>query len=259
MTRRVITAREQVEMLAPWRTATTEPGEGFPITDAGFTPRNDNGRWDYRYNPELQKNEYHNWGVHPQSAPASKTDQFYGRTKTVYYDPELTDMGRDDLHFIPSYLGNDITDMNPPTGMLWRGMSKEEYEEAGQRGYFQSRGDANIGDSQVGKTYFSTNADSAGNYASGFALPEHKPTFTHPGYVVGIPDRPELPREGGHEVGVPGQIPFDSATHHYRVRPVSITPGSRGMYKEWNGWSQAGGSHPGALYHWEPHKPGGSA
>lgn len=253
MTRRIVTARTQVEMLSPWRTAANE---GIPITDTGLPHTESNGRWDYRYSPGDQRDEYHEWRIHPTSAPATMSGNFFGKERTVHYDPSLTSISRDETGFVPSYRGNHLEDLNPPQGMLWRGMSKEEYEEAQRHGYFQSRGDANMGDSQVGKTYFSTGADHAGSYASSFSHTETEPTFTHPGYVVGIPDRPELPREGGHEVGVPGRIPFDSATHHYRVRPVSIEPGYQGMYKnQVHGWGTAGSSTPRVNYHWDQHQP----
>lgn len=313
MTRRVTTAREQAEMLAPWiRHAdridwewerdydgdwllVTRTPDGRPVAvptrrapydrtaaleDAAPPDIHDlmpgrfsdgNGRWDYRHR-ETSGDHYlrHEYGIHPATAPATHTfTNGFGRTHTVHYDPALTGGQEprpgefrqewDD----PQALRTPITALNPPQGMLWRGMSREEYEQARDRGYFESDGNHNIGDIQKGHTFFSTDPEQAGNYATWFAPPQFKPTFTHPGYVIGIPDRPDLPRgadptrpdPSSTEVGVPGRVPFSEVTHHYVGRPSVIRPGHQGVAEGWHGWEQSGGAHPSSEIVWQQLHP----
>jgi hypothetical protein len=231
-----------------------------------------NGRWDYRHQ-ETSGDSYlrHEYGIHPVTAPTTytHTDE-RGRIHTVHHDPALTggqeprpgEFGRPEWPN-PQALRNKITDLAPPPGMLWRGMSREEYEEARDRGYFKSDGNSNF-DFQQGVTYFSTDPEQAGNYATWFAPAAYKPTFTHPGYVVGIPDRPDAPRGGqpgkpdpsSTEVGLPDHIPFSEATHTYVGRPSTITPGRQGVAEGWHGWEESGGSHPSSDIIWQHHREG---
>jgi hypothetical protein len=270
MTRRVITAREQVQMLTPWRTAAEMPPSIHDIMPGRYT--DGNGRWDYRHQ-ETSGDSYlrHEYGIHPVTAPATHTYVDHrGRTKTVHYDPELTggQVPRPgqfrhewDDH---QALRNEVSDLALPPGMLWRGMSHDEYEKARQQGYFESQGDHNIGDIQKGLTFFSTNPEQASNYATWFAPADYKPTFTHPGHIIGIPDRPDVPRgpdptrpdPTSTEVGVPGRVPFGAVTHHYVGHPSTITPGSQGVVEGWRGWEESGGSHPTSTIMWKHHREG---
>lgn len=314
MTRRVVTAREQVQMLAPWirhasgatlRWERDSRGEwilvtrnpdgnpvaldtrrapvertGSQVADPGSPPSihelipgrfsNGNGRWEYRHR-ETSGDRYprHEYDIHPAESPTSHTfTNEHGRTYTVHYDPDLTGgqvprpgkWGHEwDDH---DALRSEITDLQPPPGMLWRGMSREEYERSRERGYFESDGGHNF-DFQQGLTYFSTKPEQAGNYATWFAPAAYKPTFTHPGYVVGIPDRPEVPRGGepgrpdptSTEVGLPGRIPFSEATHHYVARPSTIRPGQQGVAQDWHGWQESGGAHPSSTILWSRISP----
>lgn len=271
MARRIVSAREQVELLSPWRTAS---GEAAPPSIHDIMPgrfSDGNGRWDYRHQ-ETSGDSYprHEYGIHPVSSPTSHTfTNEYGKTYTVHYDPALTrgqtprpgKFGHEwDDH---EALRNEVSDLKPPPGMLWRGMSREEYEKSRDRGYFESEGGHNF-DSQQGLTYFSTNPEQAGNYATWFAPADYKPTFTHPGYVVGIPDRPDAPRGGdprrpdptSTEVGLPGRVPFSEATHHYVGRPSTIRPGMQGVSEGWHGWEESGGAHPSSTIMWSQMHPG---
>lgn len=273
MVRRVVSARDQVEMLSPWREAAQDPAPPVihDLMPGAFS--DGNGRWDYRHQ-ETSGGSYvrHDYGIHPTASPASHTfTDEWGKSHTVHYDPNLTGgqvpkPGRfghewDD----PQALRNEITDLAPLSGMLWRGVSQEEYDLAKKRGYFESRGDYNVGgDSQRGYTFFSTDPSQAGNYATWFAPQDFKPTFTHPGHVIGIPDRPELPRGAmpekpdprSTEVGVPGRVPFSAVTHHYVGRPSTIKPGRQGVSESWSGWERSGGSQPSSDIVWEDHSSG---
>jgi hypothetical protein len=109
----------------------------------------------------------------------------------------------------------------PKEGRLYRGMSADEYEAIQKSGMIQSGGEYNIGDSQKGLTYFTTEPDAAESYASSFAPKQFKPTFEKPAYVVGVKDPgPERFRhvEGtaGHERGIEGAISADDIEEVYR-------------------------------------------
>lgn len=225
--------------------AVSVPPSNIRLEDLVEIPEH-GGRWHFPYNGGEDGGEYssianHEWLMAPTDAPASRTDEFYGRPSTVYYDPARTQVSPGEFRHEYTNKGNRITDLNPPAGMLWRGMSDEEYQAAVQNGYFESPGEYNIGgESQVGKTYFSTGPDHAESYANGFAPWQYRPTFTRPGHIIGIPDRPDIPREGGHEVGIPGRIPFDEAVHHYVGHPYAIAPGTyRGISNKYDGqWDE---------------------
>lgn len=219
------------------------------------------GRWETRHQESkpgtYERSGRHEFGIHPANAPGKVDFERYGRPGTAYYDPTRTDMQDGDWGPEPTTKPNRISDHNPPAGMLWRGMSDEEYQGAKKDGYFQSKGEWNIGDGQVGKTYFSTNPEQAANYATGFSPWHLQPSFGKPGHVVGIPDRPEIEREGGTEVGVPGKVPFDQASHHFEAHPLTIRPGSIGYTNgDWSGkWELSGSSGPAVQTQWEPAHP----
>ena len=271
MARRIVSARDQVEMLSPWRTAAEDPTPPsiHDIMPGRFS--DGNGRWDYRHQ-ETSGDSYlrHEYGIHPVTSPASHSYVDHrGKTHTVHYDPALTGgqlprpgkWGHEWEN--PDAVRNKLTDLNPPPGMLWRGMSREEYERSRDRGYFESEGGHNF-DSQQGLTFFSTKPEQAENYATWFAPQAHEPTFTHPGYVVGIPDRPDAPRGaipgqteiGSTEVGLPGRIPFSEATHHYVGQVSTLRPGMQGVSEGWRGWEESGGAHPSSTIMWSRVHPG---
>jgi len=69
-------------------------------------------------------------------------------------------------------------------GLVYRGMSWAEYQNAKSKGYFKSRGGHNIGVTQEGATCGSTDPETAMVYASSFAPMSKKPTPEEPGVVV---------------------------------------------------------------------------
>ena len=69
-------------------------------------------------------------------------------------------------------------------GLVYRGMSWQEYQNAKRKGYFKSRGSYNIGTTQVGATCGSLDPDTAMLYAANFAPMQKKPTPNEPGVVI---------------------------------------------------------------------------
>lgn len=256
MTRRVITAREQHEMLSPWRLAATEP---FPLSSVMRVPE-DNGRYriDYHSGPEPGQRGIHTWTVSPASYPAvdSYTTQ-YGQDKTLYYDPAVIQPRRGDLgHEYEQPPNAQIKDVAPgDQGLLWRGMSHEEYENAKRQGYFESQGGGNIGDDQNGLTLFSTGVRDAGVYAASGAS-QHRAVFGKPAHIVGIPMRP-WDWELDHEKGIRGRIPFSDVAKHYVGHPYAIKPGKIQVVHDDRGLSVLGGGGGiGTIYHaWHEDHP----
>lgn len=217
----------------------------------------DDGRWDYYevYDKRNELGSSHDWTIEPRNYPEKRTTVTkFDRRSTVFFDPKETDVVEGEFGFeittpeVP--LEDSFEDI--PEKMLWRGMSKEEYELARKRGYFESLGEYNVGgDPQAGKTYFSTDVGQAGHYATWYAPPQFKPTFDHPGYVVGIEDIPDLVREQGTEVGVPGRIPFKDVKKVYKGKPYAIFPGEQSAVREFNdNWVSGGSVQPGIRVKW---------
>lgn len=113
-------------------------------------------------------------------------------------------------------------------GLLFRGMCYEEFCQARERGYFESRGACNLGGEQVGLTYFSKDAGQAAHYANGFAPWQFKATPDHPAVMVSIRDQlPHVPvaGTGEDEVGLAGRIPFSLVESTLFAHPISMSAG----------------------------------
>ena len=232
----------------------------FPALPEDFvrniSPDGFDSRWSYEttgYEPRSSDDRY-DLSINPVNSPAVIPGEENGlRKKPIFYDPERTELEWDELFgHSPTRQDRDLSHLAPPEGLLWRGMSNEEYENAKRDGYFQSKGDWNF-EGQEGETYFSTDPDAAANYANDFAPIQFKPGFGNPAHVIGIPDRPELPRYE-HEVGVPGQIPFSDVVQHYTGHPTAISPGSSSYFNDISTgeWSEGGGMGPSVSLAWEP-------
>lgn len=248
-------------LFRPRRTSSRrEANSEFPALPEDFvrniSPDGFDSRWTYEttgYKPRTSDDRYE-LSINPVNAPSVIPGGEENRRRNpLFYDPERTEMEWDDLFgHSPTRQDRDLSHLSPPEGLLWRGMSNEEYENAKQDGYFRSKGEWNF-EGQEGETYFSTNPDAAANYANDFAPVQFKPGFGNPAHVIGIPDRPDLPRND-HEVGVPGQIPFDDVVHHYTGHPTAINPGSQTYFNDISTgeWSEGGGSAPSVSLAWEP-------
>jgi hypothetical protein len=69
----------------------------------------------------------------------------------------------------------------------YRGMSFEELVDAKRKGYFQSSGMMNIGDSQVGYTFFGDTPSTARYYSGGFQPIPSSVTRNKPGVIIEVP------------------------------------------------------------------------
>lgn len=117
---------------------------------------------------------------------------------------------------------------------MYRGMSAPEYDQAIKRGFFKSLGEYNLGESQVGLTFFSSNPLQAENYASDFAPWPYKATPDSPAYVVEV-SRPDVIDEivGGTELGVKGEVPTSSIVRVFRGDVYAMSPAKMRVTDDW--------------------------
>lgn len=80
-----------------------------------------------------------------------------------------------------------IDDIPENPASAYRGMSFEELLNAKKKGYFQSSGIMNIGDSQVGYTFFGDTPSTARYYSAGFQPVPSSATRNKPGVIIEVP------------------------------------------------------------------------
>jgi hypothetical protein len=87
---------------------------------------------------------------------------------------------------------------------MYRGMSWEEYQSILEDGFIKSMGDYNIGDAQMGLTYFTSTPRSAQSYADGFAPPLYRSSIGRPAVVIAVPKRVgiKVPGTAEDEIGI---------------------------------------------------------
>lgn len=127
--------------------------------------------------------------------------------------------------------------------MMYRGMSWEEWEEAKRTGFIQSKGDMNIGEDQVGLTYYTDNVGEASSYASSFAPERYKATPEKPAIVIAVPKREgkSVGGTGRSEIGIEGQIPLSEVSRSWEGHPYySASDGNMTVRQEWGGGKSTG-------------------
>lgn len=130
-----------------------------------------------------------------------------------------------------------IADIPSTGGLAYRGMSYEEYAQILQRGFVQSKGEYNLGEAQIGYTYFAPDTGGAKFYASSFTPWRFKPSHNKPGVVIGVnasllqthQDSPKAIPEG--ELATRNPIPIDEVKEIYFIIPVEIEEGTLSLRK----------------------------
>lgn len=108
-------------------------------------------------------------------------------------------------------------------GVLYRGMSAEEYRGALEQGYIKSKGDYNIGDEQEGLTFFSTSPSQAESYANNYTPEGFKATPDRPAYVVAIKKPNKIDYvTGDTEIGLKGEIPTSAIVDVFEGKPYQF-------------------------------------
>lgn len=185
---------------------------------------------------------------------------------SMFYDPSMVDIDREGYRPFMSLRKDSGVPTKIPwereEGYLFRGMSDEELLNALESGYFESRGEHNLGEEQRGLTYFSPDPDKAAYYAGGFAPLNWLPSFKHPGFVAKIPRRrksAEVPVPGiPDEIGLRGRIPLDDM-ELMKVQPYGITSGGLQLMPRWrNGkyiHTEGSRHNPGVYYGFKEQDP----
>ena len=138
---------------------------------------------------------------------------------------EVVDLGRNKI--VPTKGALTIEELvTPDENVIYRGMSAEEYRNAMDDGFIQSKGKYNIGDEQKGLTFFSLSPSQAQTYANDFTPAGFKATPDRPAYVVAIklPDNDyPIGQVNGSEVGLKGAISTDEIVSVFEGRPYEFS------------------------------------
>jgi hypothetical protein len=158
------------------------------------------------------------------------------------WNPEIADIYEDEND---SYITSNtrikegwLSELPEDKSLIYRGISSEEFNFINNKGYIESIGGYNIGDEQVGLTYFSTDPSAATHYANGFAPPQYKATPDKPVYVIAISARDgiKLPGTGEHEIGVRGRIDKSEIKAIWVGKPYHTNIGGNiDIIDDWNG------------------------
>jgi hypothetical protein len=167
------------------------------------------------------------------------------RGKEEFYDSEISEIKCKEDYCSPElksdsgYSTKFVADRN---GNLYRGVSWEEFQFIKKNGVIQSKGSYNIGESQLGLTYFSEDPEIAAHYGGTFQPYHLVPTFDRPGYVIKIKrpptDKLDL-KMAPQEIGVRGAISVSDIVEVYEIRPFSISPGEVEIRRVWGQGSPA--------------------
>jgi len=164
----------------------------------------------------------------PRPYPFDKPEQTRRYDPTIAYvddsDPDMKGI----MRLRPeSGLLDGLDGIERPAGVIWRGMSAEEYAHARETGTIHSLGDYNL-TGQEGLTYYSTDPTQAESYAHGFAPWQYKATPLRPAYVVAVRDPGgAVPVKGvaPEERGMPKPIPTSDIVAVYEGVPYCTESG----------------------------------
>jgi hypothetical protein len=186
-----------------------------------------------------------------------------GRDEKHWHDPEISTLDKTDpkdeyprqsVSLKPdSGYHKEIQD-EKKDGVLYRGMSHEEFQNVKKTGKIKSKGDFNL-EGQEGLTYYSKSPSQSQSYANAFTPPQYKPTGTHNAYVVAVKDpgkHKHIEGTGEDEVGISHDIPVKDILHVHVGRTYSGWPGSLDVNKNWDGKHTEGSSTaPTSLVGWK--------
>ena len=208
----------------------------------------DSGRYDVVPAKETDREiEFHITPKKPDNAIEYTARR--GDSGKSWYDPKISELHtpypEDD--FPRTYarlkqgtgLSNEILD-SKTHGVIFRGMSQEEFDSIKKTGKIQSHGAYNM-EGQEGLTYYSKDPSQAQSYAHGFAPMHAKGTGQHKVYVVAVKDPGTgvyVSGTGENEVGIPHAISDKDILHVHEGTSYSASPGKYYVYKGWNGFEE---------------------
>jgi hypothetical protein len=228
MHRATRTAPRGEDLLGAARAAEKPPGgiEAELLARDDLTDRQrqiiQSGRYSFKEPTRIDRSREH-FGYTVRGTEDWPTIELRGRVES--YNPEIatprdtSNPWRVQYDLAPGWSETIPSDPD----LIYRGMSWEEWEAISRRGYIESLGDYNIGESQRGLTFFSDRPDTAQAYSSGFAPTPYRATPERPGVVVAIRARPGAvdPTIGKGEIGVPGRIDADEIVHVWEGQPYA--------------------------------------
>jgi len=118
-------------------------------------------------------------------------------------------------------------------GYIYRGMSWQEYQNSLKRGFFQSRGGWNIGETQKNLTIGTKDPERAAFYATSFTPWQKTPTPESPAIIVAFDNQGwfQEPLSGNKdEMAFKGLLPLSSVKGVYQFQIQTWRPGKTWFY-----------------------------
>lgn len=220
----------------------------------------DSGRYKVTHKEYNNKYDQHEFTVN--AIPSINAVTYHhqkGRPDQSWYNPDMAELHtpypedqfsrtypklKTNIGYTP-----DINESRTP-GVLYRGMSHEEFKNIKSTGQIKSHGDYNL-EGQEGLTYYSRDPDQAAHYAHGFAPAQFKATGKHNVYVVAVKDpntEVKIAGTGEDEVGIPHAISADDILHVHVGKAYASHPGSHTITKDWGGKYSDGSSFQPSTY-----------
>ena len=184
-----------------------------------------------------------------------------------YYDPKIAEVKTQDDSQMQAVLGSTVTlkpdsgytediQATPKEGVVFRGMSMGEIQNAKKNGEFQSMGDYNLGDREKGLTFYSTDPEQASSYATSFAPWVFLPAPQASGYVVEVKAPGKANLERGDERGFKDKVKWSDVIAIHEAKAYLIKEGEVELcHDRGNKWSEGSRRSPGVGVAWKKHNP----
>ena len=220
------------------------PGN-LPIIDATVQKLIDEDRWDLSIEKGLYENYYNiimrsrlipgvsytNTGLKGNTVKAVDFNIAYIEEIDDEYGGYLKPVLKPESGYSDKILASE-------DGNFYRGVSWEEFQFILNNGFIRSDCSYNLGEAQMGCTYFSEDPTTAASYGGTFQPYHMRPTFDKPGFVVKIKQQPEtrIDRKvslGTNEIAVVGDVPISEIMEIYEIRPYAIGEGYVEIYQRY--------------------------
>jgi hypothetical protein len=201
-----------------------------------------------------------NWPGVKRSVIDQDTGKEFFNTRS-WYNPEIAELKpfRDKWGDSPNITLKDGWYKDVPAekqdGVIFRGMSAEEYAEIQKTGSIKSSGEWNLG-GQEGMTLYTTDPGSAQSYANSFAPAQFKATPEKPAYIIAIKDPgaksgiPGTPMSATHERAVLGSVDSDEIISVYEGVPYLDHGVETDVVLDFSGIHDGSGSLSGSTVAW---------
>lgn len=223
----------------------------------------DSGRYDLTH---TTKKDYSGYDVHTFSMTPKKSENAVdfvhrqGRPEVSWHDPEISTLhtpdeeyARTNANLKPESGYHTHVQAERKDGVIYRGMSQEEYDGVKKNGYIKSNGSYNL-EGQEHLTYYSKDPSQAQSYAHSFAPVHVKGTGKHKVYIVAVKDpgtEVKIKGTGEDEVGIPHAVSADNILSVHEGRTYAAHPGSYDVRKTWSGYEEGSSSGPTAHVGWK--------